>query len=127
MPQSSLLHVCADSSVLYEPQGGPCLASTSLHESESLQFCRTRPRKVWSQGQGDSTAVQLLSCVPLSATPWTAAHQAPLSVGFSRQEHWSGVPLPSPGDLPDPGIERTSPVLQRQILYHLAVWEAQGE
>ena len=63
-------------------------------------------------------AVQLLSRVPLSATPWTAARQAPLFVGFSRQEHWSEVPLPSPGDLPDPGIELTSPVLQRQILYH---------
>ena len=43
-----------------------------------------------------------------SATPWTAAHQAPLSMGFSRQEHWSGLPFPPPGDLPDPGIELTS-------------------
>ena len=40
-----------------------------------------------------------------------AAHQAPLSMGFSRQEHWSGLPLPSPGDLPDPGIEPASPAL----------------
>ena len=40
-----------------------------------------------------------------SATPWTAAHQAPLSTGFSRQEDWSGLPFPPPGDLPDPGIE----------------------
>ena len=38
-------------------------------------------------------------------TPWTVAHQAPLSVGFSRQEYWCGLPFPSPGDLPDPGIE----------------------
>ena len=38
-------------------------------------------------------------------TPWTVAHQAPLSMGFPRQEHWSGLPFPSPGDLPDPGIE----------------------
>ena len=44
-------------------------------------------------------------------TPWTVAHQAPLSVGFPRQEHWSGLPFPSLGDLPDPGIEPTSPAL----------------
>ena len=46
------------------------------------------------------------------ATPWTVAHQAPLSMGYSRQEYWSGLPLPSPGDLADPGIEHTSPALQ---------------
>ena len=44
-----------------------------------------------------------------SATPWTVAYQAPLLMGFSRQEYWSGVPLPSPEDLPDPGIEPGSP------------------
>ena len=44
------------------------------------------------------------SRVQLFATPWTVAYQAPPSMGFSRQEYWSGVPLPSPGDLPDPGI-----------------------
>ena len=42
--------------------------------------------------------------------PWTVAHQAPLPMGFSRQEHWSGQPLPPPEDLPDPGIKPTSPV-----------------
>ena len=47
-----------------------------------------------------------------SATPWTVAHQAPLSVGFSRQEYWSGLPFLSPGDLPDPGIEPLCTVLQ---------------
>ena len=46
------------------------------------------------------------------ATPWTVAHQAPLHMGFSRQEYWSGLPFPSPGDLPDPGIEPRSPALQ---------------
>ena len=45
-------------------------------------------------------------------TPWTVAHQAPLFMGFSRQEYWSGLPFPSPGDLPDPGIEPVSPALQ---------------
>ena len=44
-------------------------------------------------------------------TPWTVAHQAPQSMGFSRQEYWSGLPFPSPGDLPDPGIEPESPAL----------------
>ena len=43
--------------------------------------------------------------MPDSATPWTVAHQAALPVGFSRQEHWSGLPFPSPGDLPAPGIK----------------------
>ena len=47
-----------------------------------------------------------------SVTPWTVAHQAPLSMGFSRQEYWSGLPFPSPGDLPYPGIEPSSPALQ---------------
>ena len=50
----------------------------------------------------------VLSCVQLFATPWTVAHQTPLSMEFSRQEYWSGLPFPSLGDLPDPGIEPTS-------------------
>ena len=53
--------------------------------------------------------VQLLSRVRLCATPWTVAHQAPLSIGLPRQEHWSGWPFPSPGDLPDLGIKPESP------------------
>jgi hypothetical protein len=53
---------------------------------------------------------QSLSCVQLFATPWTLAHQFPLSMGFSRQEYWSGLPFPSPGDLTNPGIEPKSPV-----------------
>ena len=44
-----------------------------------------------------------------SAAPWIVAHQAPLSMAFSRQEYWNGLPFPSPGDLPDPGIEPASP------------------
>ena len=48
-----------------------------------------------------------------SVTPWTVAQQAPLSMGFSRQEHWSGLPCPPPGDLPDPGLEPSAPALQR--------------
>ena len=51
-------------------------------------------------------------CAPDSFTmPWTVAHQVPLSVGFSRQDYWSGLLFPSPGDFPDPGIEPTSHAL----------------
>ena len=53
-------------------------------------------------------AQSLQSCLTI-CDPWTAAHQAPLSMGFSRQEHWSGLPCPSPGTLSDPGIEPVSP------------------
>ena len=60
--------------------------------------------------------VKSLSRVRLFATPWTAAYQAPPSMGFSRQECWSGLPFPSPGDLPDPGIEPGSPALQADAL-----------
>ena len=57
-----------------------------------------------------------LSSVWLFATPWTVTHQAPPSVGFSRQEYWSGLPFPSPGDLPNPGIKPGSPALQVDTL-----------
>ena len=60
--------------------------------------------------------MKLLSHVWLFATPWTVAYQAPLSTGFSRQECWSGLPFPSPGDLPNPGIETGSPSLQADAL-----------
>ena len=60
---------------------------------------------------GFKVKVKSLSCVWLFTTPWTVAHQAPPSIGFSRQEYWSGLPFPSPGDLPYPGIEPRSPAL----------------
>ena len=59
---------------------------------------------------------ELLSHVQLFATPWTVAHQFPLSMGFSRQEYWSWLTFPSPGDLLDPGIEPRSPALQADSL-----------
>ena len=55
------------------------------------------------------------SC-PTLCDPWTVAHQAPPSMGFSRQEYWSGLPFPSPGDLPNPGIKPRSPTLQADAL-----------
>ena len=71
------------------------------------------------------------SSVRLFATLWTVAHEAPLSMGFSRQEYWSGLPCPPPGDLPDPGIEphllhRQSPALAGGFFTTSATttWEA---
>ena len=60
--------------------------------------------------------VKLLSCVQLFVTLWTRAHQAPQSMGFSRQDYRGGLPFPSPGDLPDPGIEPRFPTLQADAL-----------
>ena len=60
--------------------------------------------------------VKSLSRARLLATPWTGAYEAPPSMGFSRQEYWSGLPLPSPGDLPDPGIKPGSPALEADTL-----------
>ena len=69
----------------------------------------------------------MLSHVQLFATLWTVYNQAPLSMGFSRQEYWSGLPLSPPGDLPDPGIELVSPVspaLAGGFLTASTLWEA---
>ena len=70
----------------------------------------------WFQIGKVKVKVKSLSRVRLFATPWTVAHQAPPSMGFSRQEHWSGVPFPSLGDLPNPWIEPRSPALQAEVL-----------
>ena len=60
--------------------------------------------------------VKLLSRVRLFETPWTVAHQTPQSMEFSKQEYWSGLPFPSPGNLPNPRIEPRSPALQADAL-----------
>ena len=64
----------------------------------------------------EDVKVESLSHVRLSVTPWTVAYQAPPSMGFSRQEYWSGLPFPSPEDLPNLGIEPGSPALQANSL-----------
>ena len=67
------------------------------------------------------------SRVQLFATPWTVAHQAPLSVGFPRQEYWKGLPCPPPGDLPNPGIKPASlmsPALASRFFTTSTTWEA---
>ena len=68
------------------------------------------------QGKEKKRKGKLLSRVRLFVTPWTVAYQAALSMGFSRQEYWSGLPFPSPGDLPSPRIEPRSPMLQADSL-----------
>ena len=76
------------------------------------------PRKEPSIGQvpfGGGGGLVAKSC-PTLVTPWTVACQIPLSMGFSRQEYWSGLPFPSPGDLPDPEIEPGSPALREGSL-----------
>ena len=60
--------------------------------------------------------VKVAQLCPTLATPWTVAFEVPPSMGFSRQEYWSGLPFPSPGDLPNPGIEPMSPALQADSL-----------
>ena len=77
-------------------------------------FEERRPNKIRERKK-----VKSLSCVGLFVTPETVAYQAPLSMGFSRQEYWSGLPFPSPGDLPEPGIKPESLALQ-QTLYPLS-------
>ena len=72
-------------------------------------------------------AQSLQVCLILLQTPWTVAYHPPLSVEFSRQEHWSGLPFPSPGDLPDPVIEpvsSVSPALVGRSFYQCTIWEA---
>jgi len=71
----------------------------------------SRPGYGISRLGGKERKWKLLSRVQLFANPWTIAYQAPLSMGFSRQEYWSELPFPSPGDLPDPGIKPRSPAL----------------
>ena len=69
-----------------------------------------------SQWQPINLHVCSLSHAPLFVTPWTVAGQAPVSIRFPRQEYWSGLPFPSPGDLPDPEIEHVCLFHCRQIL-----------
>ena len=84
---------------------GPSHTCTCIHSpSNSLAI-----QAVWQSSFHGGLVAKLCSTL---AIPWTAACQAPLSMGFSRQEYWSGFPLPSPGDLPDAGMEPVFPSLQ---------------
>ena len=77
--------------------------------------CWVEAKAVWAEVT-QQQQVKMLSRVRLFASPWTVARQAPLSMGLYRQEHWSGLPLPSPGDLPDLGIEPRTSALQADSL-----------
>ena len=99
--------------------GGLPWVTVSSTEEKSMgcphcfTVCRTQGHLCFMKVK---TKVKSLSCVQLFVTPWTVAYQAPLSMEFPRQEYWSGLPFPSPGDLPDPGIEPRSPTLQADAL-----------
>ena len=93
-----------------------------------MELCSTfygslEGRRVWERMNTCICMTDSLHCSPesittllMSYTPWTVAHQTSLSMGFSRQEYWSGLSFPSPGDLPDAGIEPKSPALQADAL-----------
>ena len=74
-----------------------------------------------NESESESEVAQ--SC-PTLCNPWTIAHQAPPSMGFSRQEYWSGLPFPSPGGLCDPGIEPRSPTLQADTFNHCTTFNS---
>ena len=86
--------------------------SSSGYRTQKYQFSFQSQRKL-------KVKVKSLSFVGLFAYPWTVAYQTPLSMGFSRQEHWIGLPFPSPGDLSDPGTEPGLPNC-RKMLYLLS-------
>ena len=77
----------------------------------NLQVCGLESQVTFLPWDSVSSSKWKRSRVWLFVTPWTVAHQAPPSMGFSRQEYWSGLPFPSPGNLPDPGIKPRSPAL----------------
>ena len=110
--QSSALQV--DSSPI-EPPGEPQIRVVCC-------YMWNLPQIGWPPQRAVLLLLLLLSacsCVQLCGTPQTAAHQAPASLGFSRQEHWSGLPCPSPGDLSDPGIEPRSSALQTDFFFNI--------
>ena len=91
-----------------------------LSAQSEVDFCASRHCICREAGRSRKARDKGCSVVSDSfAASWTVAHQAPLSMEFSRQEYWSGLPFPSPGDLPDTRIEPRSPALQ-QLLYHLS-------
>ena len=99
-----------------ENQAFPCSISLPLQRQVRLLLGENVQKVVLSH----------CSCVRLSATPWTVVCQAPLSIGFSRQEYWSGLPCPPPGDLPNSGIEPVSlmtPALAGRFFTTSTTWE----
>ena len=115
------LLVCSDA--------GPLVLMANWQNGDENTLSGTFP--LWASNPGNSLRCLCMlsdfSRVQLFATPWTLAHQGPLSMGFSRQEHWNGLPFPSLGDLPDPGIKPRSlmsPGLADGFFTTSATWEA---
>ena len=100
--------VCVCESLCYTSEIQHC-KSTLIQENKI--FKKINPNSHYFNSTNCLLKVKSLSRVQLFVTPWTVAYQASHSMGFSRQEYWSGLPFPSPGDLPDPGIEPGSPAL----------------
>ena len=134
-PCTLSLHTQAHQICLPSTSGNsPLLCSTTAStfiQTSSSHFCFTVIAVYWSSHLQSHPSNPFLhqtrvcamlscfSCIQLFATPWTVAHQAPLSMGFSRQEYWSGLPCLPPGDFPNPGIEPmslTSPAWQADCL-----------
>ena len=111
---------------------GVAKSQTWLSMPHSHGYCRWKETGVVSAHKWASLVYMLsgFSRVPLFATPWTVAHHAPLSMGFSRQEYWSGLPRPPPGNLPDSGIEPESlmsPALGGRFFTTSTTWEARSQ
>ena len=98
---------------------GSCSLLQGIYPTQELNPGLLHHRQVYHlsrQSSPNHPIAKSLNRIRLFATPWTVTYEAPLSMGFSRQEYWSGLPFPSPGDLPDPGIELGSPALQADAL-----------
>ena len=110
--------------------GGPVLHPHS--PTQAYDRARSERRRIQASfltGHPCACVLHRFNRVRLFATPWTVGPQAPLSMGFSRQEYWGGLPCPSPGDLPDSGIEPASPAspaLAGRLFTASATWEAHG-
>ena len=85
------------------------LSIAPVRKVQTLLGWQSSPGHLWVKPKLCACVLSRFILVRLFATPWAVAHQAPLSMGFSRQEYWSGLPCPPPGDLPNPEIKPTSP------------------